>query len=186
MLGLLKVAAILQSLLPVSSTQANVAPWEHPEVVKVDCQAVVGTAFRVGPSTLLSVAHVTHNMGCRIDGKPFHVVRTTGDFSILSTAQADGRWLKVNCGGFVKGRKYEAIGFARGKDTQTTVADLEATGESVRGLYLLTGVFTVIPGMSGGPIIDAETGDVVGTTNTFEPMLGVSGSVELKHTSVCA
>ena len=39
--------------------------------------------------------------------------------------------------------------------------------------------------MSGGPVIDEETGKVVGLINVFQEPEGISGSVELKNTSVC-
>jgi hypothetical protein len=43
----------------------------------------------------------------------------------------------------------------------------------------------VIPGMSGGPIVDAETGRVVGTVNKENFEAGLSWSVQLKDTPIC-
>jgi S1-C subfamily serine protease len=40
----------------------------------------------------------------------------------------------------------------------------------------------VIPGMSGGPVID-QTGAVVGTTNAYMPDTGISFSRDLRDTS---
>lgn len=171
-------------LAATSATESNIAPWQHPEVVRVDCLLGRGSAFRVGPNMLLSVAHVTSMPLCNIGGKPFTVIEKRGDFTVLQVADTSRSWLKIDCGGYVKGHRYQAIGYARGLDTQTTI-DLIATGEKDGQMSQLEGVFTVIPGQSGGPIIDEDTGEAVGTTNTFEPEQGLSGSVALSDTPVC-
>jgi len=168
-----------------SATQEGIAPWEHPEVVKVQCDEGSGTAFRVGPTNLLSVNHVTSLHGCTINGAPFKVVQKQGDFTILSSDQKADRWLHIDCGGFVAGKIYEAEGFARGLDTLTTV-DATATGEKLGGFARLVGVFTWTPGQSGGPVIDLTTGNVVGTVNVYNAERGDSGSVPLSTTPVCA
>jgi hypothetical protein len=180
-------SALLACLSPliVSATGSNIAAWRHPEVVQIMCDKVAGSAFRVGPSTFLSVAHVTHNSGCKINGRPFKEIAQSGDFVVLSYDVDDRHWFKVNCGGYQKGHSYIGLGFAHALDTQTEV-DMTAIGEKDGRLSLLLAVFTVVPGMSGGPILDADTGEVVGTVNTFDPETGVSGSMELKSTPVCA
>jgi hypothetical protein len=144
----------------------------------------MGSAFRIG-KLLLSVKHVTNYPECYINGKKITVVYTAPDqdFSIIS--DSEGPFLKVDCGGFVKGRKYLSVGHARGLDTLTTV-ELVATGVTIAGQAALKGVFTVIPGMSGGPVIDEETGKVVGTVNSYIMESGLSGSVALKGTPICS
>jgi hypothetical protein len=182
---LFKAALLALGSLPLlSNARTNIAPWEHPEIVRVDCAHVRGTAFRVGPQTYLSVAHVTSNRGCQINGRPFEVVRSEGDFSILHTDMTDTRWFKVNCGGFVPGHKYVAIGYALGLDTQTEI-EVTATGKKDGQRSILEGVFTVIPGQSGGAMIDEETGQPTGTINTYNADGKFSGSVDLKSTSAC-
>jgi hypothetical protein len=182
--------ALASVLLPVP-----VAP-AIPETVVIDPASIVqvicptddgykaGTAFRVGNDLMLSVNHVTSGGDCFINGQRV-VVRYASedeDFSMLEGSP--GPSLKIDCGGFVRGRRYIAIGFARGLPTETSV-ELYGTGMSDDGLALLTGMFTVIPGQSGGPVIDAETGKVVGTVNTDDFQQGISGSVELRGTPVC-
>lgn len=186
MLKLLLAALALLATIPAfaATNETGLAPWQHPEVVRVDCAFGRGSAFYVGPTTLLSVAHVTTMLGCTINGKPFTVLRSKGDFSIISVAEPSTNWLRIDCGGFVAGKLYEAIGYARGLDTQTTV-ELEATGKIDGQLSRLDGVFTVIPGQSGGPIRDELTGRVIGTVNTYDAENGLSGSVALKDTPVC-
>jgi sulfur relay (sulfurtransferase) DsrF/TusC family protein len=52
-------------------------------------------------------------------------------------------------------------------------------------MAILEGVWTVIPGQSGGAVLDPDTHKVVGVVNTYDMEGGLSGSVELKRTSVC-
>jgi hypothetical protein len=120
-----------------------------------------------------------------INGVPIHVIYTSAkaDFSILTDDRA-GQWLKVDCGGFVAGREYIAIGHPRGTDGLVAVPMI-ATGRTEDGEAVLVGIFTAQPGHSGGAIIDAETGKVVGTINAADWEHGMTDSVELKNTPVC-
>lgn len=173
-------------------TQEGIPAISHPEVLKVACVFQedgkylmrIGTAFRVGKRTYLTAAHVSHNPNCMMSGKPFKEIATAGDFSVLTMDGIDGPWLTVDCSGYVRGKTYRALGYARGMKTQTEV-DVIATGESVGAMSKMTGVFNFIPGQSGGPVLDDQTGKVVGIVNTYQAESGNSGSVELKTTSVC-
>jgi len=178
-------------LVPSTVAPANVNQVVIPEtaIVQVICPVTggwsAGTAFRVGPTGItLSVNHVTKIGTCEIDGKPIgHVwASPTSDFSMIDGTP--GPSLKIDCGGFVKGKTYLAIGYARGAPFLTTVA-LQATGQKANGFAVLVGIFTMIPGQSGGPLIDAETGKVVGTNNVYNMEQGWSGSVPLSDTPVC-
>ena len=143
-----------------------------------------GSAFRVGGNLLLSVKHVTSVGNCIIDGQPITVRYESPDqdFSILSATP--GPRIPIDCGGFHKGQHIIAIGHARGRDELTTIA-LTATGVKADGLDVLFGVFTVIPGMSGGVLVDADTGRAVGTVNRYDPGPGLSMSQSLKDTPIC-
>lgn len=144
-----------------------------------------GTAFRVGPSIMLSVNHVTAGPAkCFIGRSPIKVTYASPDADFSMLEGDEGPSLKIDCGGFVKGRKYVAIGYARGRDYLTTV-ELTGTGVKQDGWSVLTGMLTVIPGQSGGPILDEETGKVVGTVNVENFEQGMSGSVALKDTPIC-
>jgi hypothetical protein len=57
----------------------------YPLVHRVDCLEGRGTAFRVGGSHWLSVAHVTALHACSIDGQPITVTEQDGahDFARL-------------------------------------------------------------------------------------------------------
>lgn len=183
-LKLIVAAALVAAPVPASAPIALADPI--PLVVcPVTGGVSMGTAFRISPHLLLSVKHVTNFPNCLVDGRKVKVVYTSPsqDFSILSDDRV-GPFLRVDCGGFVTGGHYIAIGHARGLDQLTSI-DLIATGITRGGFYALRGVFTVIPGQSGGAILDAETGKVVGTINVYDMPSGLSGSVELKDTSVC-
>lgn len=167
---------------------------DDARIVQVFCRTsptnyATGTAFRVGPDMLLSVDHVTSNSNCAIAGEPIKVLWTSekADFSVLSSAKPDAGYLLIDCNGFKAERRYLAIGYARSRPFLTAV---ELTGtakhESWKNLAILKGVSTVIPGQSGGPVLDAETGKAVGTVNTYDSPSGLSGSRELKDTEVCS
>jgi hypothetical protein len=164
------------------ATQSGIAPWLHPEIVRVDCIAGSGSAFRVGPQTLVSVNHVSSLAGCFAEGRPLNVAYHSGDFSILTGPVAD-KWLRIDCGGYIAGKEYHALGYARGLGTQTEV-DLTATGKTGNGFAILSGVFTVVPGQSGGPIVN-DKGAVVGTVNVYDMQSGLSGSIPLSETPLC-
>ena len=174
------------------STTAVPQPVEEDPVPKVICRVpggyIAGTAFRVGPQYLITVGHVIAQGKCEIDGQPIKVAYRSAkaDFAILEDERA-GKSLMVDCNGYQEGRQYIIRGHARGLDTLIDVPAI-ALGrhyDDTPTLSLLVGVFTAQPGQSGGPIIDAQTGKVVGTTNTGDWKSGITGSVELKGTSIC-
>lgn len=178
------LGASLSLVLAPAATQTGISPSAHPEIMRVDCMSGKGTAFYVSENIMVSVAHVTDGAACYIGNKPFKVLSTENDFSVLRPAAPSKKWLRIDCEGFVPGNKYVAVGHARGLVTLTEV-DLTATTRLAGGQTVLEGMWTVIPGQSGGPILDAETGKVVGTVNRYNMPTGESASVELRGTSLC-
>jgi hypothetical protein len=178
--GVIAVAQISASPAPPEVTQ-----YQHPLVKQVLCLAARGTAFRVDGNRMLSVDHVTDNVMCTIDGVRAKAVAEPGDFSVIHTAPYTGNSLKINCDGFVPGEYYFAVGYAGGKATQKTVRLLATKGTAQEGMVILWGSPTVIPGMSGGPVLSAD-GEVVGTVNMFSMQAPLSLSRQLKDTSVCS
>lgn len=180
----MRAAAALLSLL-LTSTHAPMAPAVSVgPVERVDCAHSRGSAFRIGPKLLLSVKHVMSASACKIGGTAARSWSAGYDFSIVEE-DGPGPYLKVDCGGYVAGHTYVAIGFARGLNDITPV-EVIATGQKQGDLSILWGIFTFIPGMSGGPVIDPDTGKVVGTVNTYDAEKGFSGSIELRGTPVCS
>lgn len=181
--GLIALALSAPVSSGVASGRFGVEPSEHPAVLRVDCMGSKGTAFFVSENILLSVDHVTRGAACYVGNKPIKVLHAKGDFSVLR-AGLGGKWLRIDCGGFVPGRQYVAVGYARGRDTLTEI-ELVATSRYHGELQILEGMLTVIPGMSGGAVIDKTTGKVVGTINRFNAVSGESASFELRDTEVC-
>lgn len=176
----LVAAALLLAPVPVAPSSIIT----QSPVLQVFCPlglgASFGSAFRVG-AVIVSVDHVTNPGTCEIDGEKVKVLYTKGDFSILEGRA--GPSLKIDCEGFKAGRKYIARGYARGGPE--VEVELTGTGKYGHGFAILRGLFTVIPGQSGGPIVDAETGKAVGTVNVYDYPAGRSGSIELKDTPLC-
>ena len=190
MIGKLVVGAIALASIGAhpsypARTEAGIAAEVHPEIVQVRCLTGSGTAFYVGPRTLVSVAHVTSAPGCFINGKRFEVVHQKDDFTILRVQEATTKWLSVDCKGFVVGRTYAAWGFARGLKSLTSV-DGVFVGGKLGDFAELWGVFHAVPGQSGGPYIDEATGKVPGAINVYNHREGYSGSTELRGTVLCA
>lgn len=184
LLAALCALALLSARPPIpAATQEGIDPTHHPAIVKVSCLTGSGTAFYIGPRTLVTVAHVLTG-GCFAGGKRFEVVSESGDFAILKVAERSRHWLQIDCKGFIGGKRYTAYGYARGLDTITSI-DSESKGDIRFGFSRLQGVFHVIPGQSGGPFIDPASGKAVGTVNVFDPFRGDSGSMALKETSLC-
>lgn len=182
--GALAAALLVYAPQAVPQTQVHVF-IPASAIPLVDCATTAGTAFRISPHLLLSVNHVVTGTNCQIAGEPIHVdyQARKADFAELSDDR-DGQWLKVDCGGFVAGHEYLAIGHARGLDELASV-ELMGTGHYDHGMARLMGIYTAQPGQSGGPIVDAVTGDVVGTVNAANWEYGATFSVELKGTWIC-
>jgi hypothetical protein len=164
------------------------APYHYPAVHQVICKmekgSTRGTAFLVAPNTLATAAHVLDE-DCSIDGKPITVKENRGDldFAIVE-ADIPGRPMRVNCAGFTAGRWAYATGYANGFGWQTTLALLAVYLKDEEGKRALLGMPRVIPGMSGGPIVN-EAGEVLGIVNAYHNFAPLSFSRELKDTSLC-
>ena len=181
---LMACAAALALCIPSSLASAIPTFGDYPLVKKITCGKGSGTAFRVGRTTLLSVDHVTRNEACKIDGVAFWVKpEPDTDFSVIELAGPKAGGFKINCEGFKAGEYYWAIGHAMG-GAQRVISLYSYGRYAWNGMAALWGYPTVIPGMSGGPIINIR-GEVVGTVNMYNPFAPVSLSRELRDTSVC-
>ncbi len=180
------IAGAALALAPSTAAPAvpSVPQQQFPLVHRVTCFLSVGTAFRIGPNTMVSVSHVTDGLGCTIGGQSFKATPEPGDFSIIKTPITKSGGFKINCGGFVKGESYWAIGHAKGALHHTTIHLLGSGLVVESGMAILTGSPTIIPGMSGGPILNTK-GEVVGTNNMFSMQFPMSLSRQLKDTSLC-
>ena len=157
----------------------------YPMVHQVICAGGKGTAFRIGPTTLVTAEHVSAIGGCTVDGIPFTATPEKDlDVAILDYPLPRLGGMRINCEGFKPGRYYFAVGYAKGWPWQTMVVLYATYRKADNGQRMLLGSPTVIPGQSGGPVMD-ETGAVVGVVNAYSPFFPISFSRELKDTSLC-
>jgi hypothetical protein len=183
----MKLAALVcASFALVSATKPaqRLGPGDlYTQVNQVVCNEGKGTAFDIADGRMVSVAHVTKLTNCQIDGKAIDAKSEAGlDFSVIKAAQREG--FPINCEGFKPGEWYFAIGHAKGWQWQTMMR-LMATYQTESGQTELLGPPQVIPGMSGGPVLNAK-GEVVGTVNRYHNFFPLSYSQPLKGTSLCA
>lgn len=170
-------ASIPQAVLAKSGTP------DYPLVQRVDCGKGFGTAFRVDHDTMVSAAHVTALGPCKIRGKSYQLTEQNGALD-FSTVHLEGAGhIRIDCGGYIPGRWYYAVGYANAAPWQTIVP-IYATvlKHDLTGQRILRNM--VIPGMSGGPVL-SDQGAVVGIVNARNADFDVSFSRELKDTSLC-
>lgn len=182
---MLKSLILALAALPLISARPfpEETALHYPLVHQVRCDKSRGTAFRIGPNQMISVAHVTMNSGCKIGGEAFESMEAPKlDFATITVARHKIDAMPINCDGFQPGEWYFATGYAYGNEWQTTVR-LFATLNKDGGMRVLRG--EAIRGMSGGPIMNAK-GEAVGTVNAKHIFMPLTYSVELKDTSVCA
>jgi len=179
----LALAGLLLAAVPAPVSPAQ-PPYHYPMVKQVICHGAKGTAFRLGLN-VVTAAHVTSRPGCRIEGDEVSAKDEYGlDFALLSGLPI-GKGMTIDCGGFVPGRWYHAVGYASGNPWQMTVTVLATYKTNNDGMRVMMGYPTFIPGMSGGPVMN-EAGEVVGIVNAYWPGQPFSASRELKDTSLCA
>lgn len=184
------IGNLLAGAISLAQPQLAEAPYAHPSVKQVVCSDARGTAFKVGPNKYLSVNHVTARSGCAIEGKPIFVTHADpgGDFSILSVDDPSPGGIEISCEGFRPKEWYYSVGFARGDPWSVVISikasELPTVPGLLRGWSGFQGIEFVIPGMSGGVVMDLQ-GRAVGTVNAYNPIFGLSWSRPLSETALC-
>jgi hypothetical protein len=62
--------------------------------------------------------------------------------------------MKISCAGFIPGHWYYSIGFPWGGPVQVAIPVYATYAKAADGKRVLIGEDAVIPGMSGGPVMD--------------------------------
>lgn len=184
----LAVATPADAFPPVVHYDNERTNTQYPLVDQVSCDKARGTAFRIGQTTYMTAAHVvsTNNGACKINGNPVTIIEFDGalDYAIIEAGPPVREHLRLSCEGYNKSEWYWSNGYAFGLAFQTSVALYSSAFDSDTGMRLFIGKHTVIPGMSGGPVMNAK-GEVVGIVNMYNPLFGISFSRALKDTSIC-
>lgn len=126
-------------------------PWAA--ITTVSCGQAVGTAFHIGGGRYITAAHVVNNGECTIAGLPAPKVAVIPELDFAEVGgPVDRPKFDISCDGFGAGKEYLAIGYALGKLRVTLPLLNSAFGKDGNNSMFVGG--DMIPGMSGGPMID--------------------------------
>lgn len=176
--------------LPSLDQYAAVIARTAPSVVRVQglgCGGIVnGSGWVLSPNRVVTNAHVVAGV---INPKVYddngtHDAKVVAfdakaDIAVLATSHLAGRPLTLNTDFLAPGATALVIGYPGGGPQRTNAAivleqvdalgrDIYARNKTVRNVYILQ--TTIIPGNSGGPLLDAEgrvVGVVFGTSTTY-------------------
>lgn len=185
MIGKLALALASLTLASPAVPQAIPAYVKHPGIRQVVCDEGMGSAFSIGGGKFVTAEHVSNNSNCEIDRQPIvnFYVSARQDFAVVTSA-AEASPIEIDCGGYRDGEVYFAAGYAGGYPKQRLIIVRGSMRAMQDGKVILTGSPTVIPGMSGGPILDSA-GRVVGIVNSYNTKHAMSMSRELADTYLC-
>jgi hypothetical protein len=183
--------------LALSSAQQAIPAQTTPTFVNSDyieylkCDEGSGTGFKLSDGRWVTANHVARMTNCQIDGLPIAVIASDEamDYAIFLVPGDDRRGgYAVDCAGYVDHRWYHAQGHALGLPVirSLPIMYLPALDDIFADRGWKTLIYNrVIPGQSGGPIIDSVSGEVVGIVNAYSPIFLMSFSIELKETPIC-
>lgn len=166
------------ALLCAAPTQPS-GTYAHDEaaIVLVNCIATTGSAFKVGPNSYATAAHVVDAPGCMVSGEPIKVTHFDRERDYATfIGPASPAVLRVSCEGFKGARLYLARGYPQG--AFNIYAPWWSVGISLAGFNIFQG--EAIPGMSGGVVMD-EWGRAVGVVSKRWPPRAMA----LRNTGYC-
>jgi hypothetical protein len=202
-LGLISASPIPapSTLFIQRSTQSEVVDKRYEGIRLVYCEddegnAWWGTMVHYSKDRYLSVSHVASNGLC-YDAKtmvPLKVTLNDGlnDFAIFqSPIPLDNKILKISCDSFKINQTYYSIGWAEGQylikmplKAMNKYTNKRFTVDEKPALHFRLLQGKIIPGMSGGPMID-ENWVIHGMNNAVWDDINTSYSRELADTAVC-
>ncbi len=205
------MSMLLAAFLSLSSSSLDLFPPANTNLSAIRhivCNEGSGTGFIIKDGVLVTALHVAVMTGC--EDSVTHMKYVTyhrdlaHDFAMMTGATPEMPPLKINCGGYKKGSLYAAYGHSNHLTMNTIFrrSILRATGfypdvsikmddgsiDTRKGMAGLDGY--IVFGQSGGPILDADTDEVVGIVNVgrfniFGVPTGDVSSYELKGTVLC-
>lgn len=175
----------LAALLWAAPSIPQPVAFTHNEaaIVRVYCErtngAVWGTAFKITRTQYVTARHVVLDGTCYVAGQRVlvHTIDETHDYASFDGPPSDAV-LEASCEGFKHGKTYLSRGYAHG-DPFDVISPQIAIGFRLGGFQVFAGE-PVIPGMSGGPMLD-EQGRVAGLNNMRWP----NRAMPLSSTGVC-
>lgn len=164
----------------------------------IRCGDNLGTANYIQPNILMTANHVVgENKRCKDVATGLNLIpylqEKDNDFALLVTdTKRDPRYLKYSCEGYKTGHTYYSLGFAFGREfvlykmvATENFTDKEFFVDGKPNVHLRELLGTIIPGESGGPIVD-ENFTIIGINNVTNLKDWDRGwSRELKDTSLC-
>jgi S1-C subfamily serine protease len=179
------LVALAALLTAAPSVPQEVAEYPHDEaaIVLVYCQrtagAVTGTAFKVSETAYITAHHVVVGGACFVAGQRVTVTSLDDkrDYATF-TGPASPAVIRPSCAGFNAGQTYAARGYPGG-GTYNIFAPWQATRATMGGFRVFMASDS-IPGMSGGPVLDAQ-GRAVGIVSMRWP----ARSMPLQLTGYC-
>ena len=177
------IAALLTAAPSIPQTPSTTFRHNEAAIVRVFCQngegAVWGTAFKITATQYITARHVTNDRTCFVAGQQVlvHTEDEQHDYASFDGPRSDAV-IEPSCEGFRRGKTYASRGFARGEPFNVFSPQI-AFPLTLGGFQTFVGE-PVIPGMSGGPMID-EQGRVVGINNMRWP----NRSMPLRSTPLC-